>query len=225
MIAACMAAGAIAQVQVGPKIGMNLYKINDGEKIEEEGVSEPFAIGFNLGLATSFNVSENFAVAPELIYTQKGASTKAEDGDNYGKITSKLSFIEIPVLGRVSFGDVVKGYVNVGPSLGYWIGGSTTIKAKTNGESEKERRKLKFVSEGDQINFDEEIPIPAEEANRLEIGAVLGGGAMLNTGAGDILFDLRYQAGLTNMIDFDDDDYKFRNNGLAISVIYLLGSR
>ena len=53
MIAACMAAGAMAQVQVGPKVGMNLYKINDGEKIDQENVSEPFAVGFNLGLATS----------------------------------------------------------------------------------------------------------------------------------------------------------------------------
>ena len=181
--------------------------------------------GLIWGLATSFGVSENFAIAPELIYTQKGASIKYDDGDNYSRGSSRLSFIEIPFLGRALFGDVVKGYVNVGPSFGYWMGGSAISKTKIDGETERESAKLKFVSDSDQVNFDEEIPVPAEEANRVEVGAILGGGVAFGTGAGDILLDLRYQAGLTNMMDSEDDDYKQKNNGLSISMIYLLGSR
>ena len=234
VIAACMAAGAMAQVQVGPKLGMNLSKINDGEKVEE-GTSEPFAVGFNLGVATSFEITENFSFAPELIFTQKGSRLTAEGTDQFFDGVAdvemefsysekiKLNYLEMPVLARVAFGNTVKGYVNAGPSLGYWLGGKTVYEEEFNGESDSDEYKIKFVSEYDEDSDDAEIL--KDEANRLEVGALVGGGLMLNTGAGDILLDVRYQAGLTNMIDFDEDDEQFKNNSLSFSVIYLLGSR
>ncbi len=231
MIAACMAAGAMAQVQIGPKVGMNLYKIADGEDVSE-GVNEPFAVGLNLGVATSFGITENFAIAPELIFTQKGSRLEGEFTDSFsgdfGQIETtitfderqKLNYLEMPVLARVTFGNTVKGYVNAGPSVGYWLGGS--LKSEEGDESET--YKIKFVDEGDDV-ADDEISVDKERANRLEVGAAIGGGVMVNTGAGDLLFDVRYQRGLNNIFDYEDDDLTAKNHGFAVSVIYLLGSK
>ena len=236
IMAAFIATSAMAQVQVGPKVGLNLYKINDGEDASE-GVKEPFGIGFNLGVASSFNITDNFAIAPELIFTQKGSRVKSEGAEMILDGTTeipmeysytervKLNFLEMPVLARIAFGNTVKGYANVGPSFGYWLGGKFSYDSEVNGESESEDSKIKFVSEYDDDSDDAEIL--KEDVNRLEIGAVLGGGLMLDTSAGSLLFDVRYQAGLTNLSNYEDMDgeEKVKNNGLSISVIYLLGTK
>lgn len=222
--AAFLAASAMAQVQIGPKVGMNLYKINGGEKVEE-GTSEPFAIGFNLGVGASFSISDNFAIAPELIYTQKGGSAKQERGEDFIKYTRRNNYVEIPVLTRATFGNTVKGYVNAGPSVGYWVGGSLRSKVKVNGEVESESTKFKFVSKDDEIGSNE-VPILKDRANRVELGAALGGGVMFDTSAGDVLLDIRYQAGLTSLVKpSDNDDVTIKNNGLSVSAIYLLDFR
>lgn len=235
MMSALIASSVMAQVQVGPKVGLNLYKINDGEDVGE-GVEEPFAMGFNLGVASSFNITDNIAIAPELIFTQKGSRVKAEaemilDGTTeipmkYSYTEHiKLNFLEVPILARVAFGNTVKGYANVGPSFGYWLGGKISSDEEFGGESKSEDYKIKFVSEYDDDSDDAEIL--KEDANRLEIGAVLGGGLMLDTSAGSLLFDIRYQAGLTSLSDYEDmgGEEKVKNNGLSISVIYLLGTK
>ena len=238
MMAAFIATSAMAQVrvQVGPKAGLNLYKINDGEDADED-VKEPFGIGFNLGVASSFNITDNFAIAPELIFTQKGRRAKAEGTEIILDGTTeipmeysyteriKLNFLEVPVLARVAFGNTVKGYANVGPSFGYWLGGKFSYDSEFEGESESEDYKIKFVSEYDDDSDDAEIL--KEDARRLEIGAVLGGGLMLDTSVGDLLFDVRYQAGFTDLVDYEDvdEDATFKNNGLSFSVIYLLRTK
>lgn len=234
MVAACIAASATAQVKVGPKVGMNLYKISDNEEMDE-GAKEPFTVGFNFGVATSFGITDNFTIAPELIFTQKGAKTKYEgtemDFDGTASVevdyayteVTKLNYLEMPVLGRVAFGSVVKGYINAGPSLGYWLGGKVKEEEELGSQSDSYDGKIKFVSEYSEDS--EDLEILSEDANRVELSAVLGGGIMLDTPAGDMLLDLRYQAGLTNLVDYDEEDEKIKNYGLSVSLIYLLGSR
>ena len=59
-----------------------------------------------------------------------------------------------------------------------------------------------------------------EEANRIEIGAVVGGGVKMATILGDVLLDLRYQRGF-NSTQKVEDGIKPKNNVLSFSVIYL----
>lgn len=221
--AVLLANGAMAQVKIGPKVGMNLYKMNTSEEMDEE-VKEPFTVGFNVGVATSFGITDNVSIAPELIFSQKGSSQKVEEGDDYYKFRIRSNFIEMPVLARVAFGDAVKGYVNAGPSVGYWLGGNLKRDVEINGEAESEDMKYKFITESDfDPNADYE-QLPEDSYNRLELGAAIGGGVMLDTSVGDLLLDIRYQVGLSNMVTNEgDEDDKWKNNGLSVSFVYLFG--
>lgn len=232
--AACLAASAMAQVQIGPKVGMNMYKISYGEDLDEEA-KESSVIGFNVGVATSFGISENFSIAPELIFAQKGSRVKYEgstitfdgttsvDIDYKEDYMTKLNYLEMPVLARFAFGSSTKGYLNLGPSVGYWLGGKSKYTLEAGDESEEGTAKIKFVSEYSEDSEDDEYL--KEEAKRLEVGGIVGGGMMLPTSAGNILLDIRYQAGFTSLFDFDEEDEKFKNNGLSVSLIYLFGSK
>ncbi len=229
---ACMSIGAMAQVKVGPKVGLNMTKISDGEKTGE-GVKEPYTLGLNLGVAFSLPVSESFSIAPEITFSQKGAVLKGEFEDIIGtetfsgsmKNTLRLNYLDIPVLARIAFGESTKGYLNVGPTLGYWLGGYDKITVELNGEKESEKQKMVFVDEGYEAK-ENELSINKKNANRLEVGASAGGGVMFDTSAGSLMLDLRYNVGLTNMFDYDDaDDRIMKNHGASLSLIYLIGSK
>ena len=221
VVALCFAMSAMAQVQVGPKLGANFNKKADGIDTPE-GTKEPFKVGINIGAAFSFSINENFAIAPELIFSQKGFKYKEEDGDDSYSVTT--NYIDLPILARVSFGDATKGYVNAGPTFGYWLGGSE----KYTEEGESEKAKIVFADNESEVSEDDSF-YPKEFYNRTEIGAAIGGGVMFDTGAGNLLLDLRYNAGLTNLVDKDlmeaADIKKQKNSGLSLSIIYLFGTK
>ena len=220
VVALCFAMSAMAQVQVGPKLGLNLNKIADGEETPE-GMEEPLNVGINIGAAFSFSINENIAIAPELTFSQKGFKEKEENGDDSYSVTT--NYIDLPILVRASFGDAIKGYFNAGPTFGYWLGGQ--VKYVEEGESEKS--KIVFAENESEVDEDDTF-YPKEYFNRMEIGAAIGGGVMFDTGNGNLLLDVRYNAGLTNIVDKDllesNDIKKQKNAGLSLSVIYLFGT-
>ena len=203
--------------QVGPKVGLNLAKVSDGEEVAE-GSSEPFLTGFNIGAAFSIPVNEMFSIAPEISFSQKGRKATGEDSGVEMSVSQISNYIDVPVLVRASFGEGVRAYVNAGPAFNYWTGGKLKVKATFEGETEKETYKIVFLEEGEEEKEDE---AGIDNANRLEVAAAIGGGVMFNAGAGDLLVDLRYNAGLNSFVDFGEEEGKAKNNVLSLSVIYL----
>ena len=130
----------------------------------------------------------------------------------------RLNYLEMPVLGRIAFGSNIQGYVNAGPSVGYWLGGTTQSIQVNNGDVSTGRARIKFVDEYSRTSTNGEIL--KEEANCVEIGAVVGGGVKINTIMEDVLLDLRYQRGF-NSTQKVEDGIKLKNNVLLVSVIYL----
>jgi hypothetical protein len=95
----------------------------------------------------------------------------------------KLNYLEVPVLAKISFGgEIIKAYVNVGPSLGFCIRGRRKLK----GEERKLESEIKF---GDDQYFD----------NRFDFGVQVGGGISLQAGPGALLLDARHGLGLSNL--------------------------
>ena len=225
IILAWVAWAAMAQVQIGPKVGLNLSTISDGKQ-PGEGEEESLLLGFNVGLATNIMISEHFSVAPELLFSQKGLKARYLESyeDAIGKfdytstLVAKISYLEVPVLARLTFG---RGYINMGPSVGYWLGGSYKESGYDEREAYSEEGRIKFVDKYSE-NDSGEGEVLREDAKRLDLGAVFGGGIVMNTRAGDLLLDLRYQRGLTNLQKLEDTGYdRFKNNTVSASVIYL----
>ncbi len=228
MVTALISTGALGQTKVGPKVGVNYYGMDVNKRGDNR--DRPFMVGFNFGVAASFAISDRVSIAPEIIFTQKGERAEGRVTQNFpngssivqAKESFRLNYLEMPTLMRVAFGSTMKWYVNVGHSIGYWLGGNFTP-----GEGAK-KLKIRFVpeSEVDALSSDE-AAITEEESNRYEVGVVLGGGLTLSTGMGDLLIDLRYQKGLSKFGDatIDKEYYTAKNHGFAVSVIYLLGSK
>ncbi len=206
-------AGVMAQGQVGIKAGFNVATTNDEYEVDGD---EPWRPGFNIGLASQFRLGEVFSVAPELIYTQRGFKEEYTGGVVVRE--ARFDYLSLPVLFRLQFGDVLKGYVNAGPVFSYWLGGKQSATGTIAG------RQITAAYE-ESITFDDLDEDYAYDANRFEIGASVGGGIMLDTEGGSFLIDLRYTQGfgdIANGVNLSEG--KFRNQVVGVSLIYLVPS-
>ncbi len=162
--------------------------------------------GYTFGIAVVVPITANIAVQPELNYIRKGFKYDYSGGDGffYYEESNKLSYnyLEIPVLLRYSLGpDAFKIHVNLGPSVGYGLGGKHNYRyyydpgdgqPPVSGEIEGS---VKFDEEpegyeGEDIYLDK----------RIDIGLQGGAGITLFN---KIFVDIRYGLGLTNIREKD----------------------
>ena len=135
LLMALMTAPLLSQAQmddtrIGIKGGVNVsnfYRDNVGDQNAR--------FGFNVGLFTELAVGESFSIQPELLLSTKGnrATYGTDDGvldlvGAEGEVKTNLTYIDIPVLAKVTFGEVIN--VHVGPYASYLIGAN----ASTDGD-------------------------------------------------------------------------------------------
>ncbi|MEO9804203.1 MAG: porin family protein [Reichenbachiella sp.] len=125
-----------AQVEFGVMAGINFNspKINalntGGNQLNDVGIN---SFGFHVGLYSTIDL-ELFAIQPEVYYSQQGGKYKVNNTQEH---EVKMSFIQIPLLGRYNFLEYF--HVLAGPQFGIPIqseiafaGGSPTdIKDQT----------------------------------------------------------------------------------------------
>ena len=221
---------AMAQAQWGVKVGYNLANISDGDAFGgnfgddatfgDQG-EELWRSGLVAGVAANFVVSQPFSVLTELNWSQRGKRFESTTDQLENNI--RLNYLELPVLGKLGFGEAVRGYVTLGPTFSYATGGLVEV--------EKESFDIDFVQTA--ADFDptlyESIQVNEERVNRFEFGGAIGAGAQFNTLAGDFLLDFRYTAGFTDLIEENEGVFNvrtenadsFRNQVISISLIYL----
>lgn len=131
--------GAEKNTTFGIKGGANLSSLY----VNEDDLDENMKLGFQLGFFAKAGISENFAIQPELLYSQKGAQL-TYNGLFDGKASFNLHYVEVPVLAVINFG---KFNVHVGPYASYLAG--VTIKNKGDNNSD-----FDFEEELDKDNFE-----------------------------------------------------------------------
>ena len=130
--------------RIGIKGGLNVsnfYRDNVGDQNAR--------FGFNVGLFTELEVGESFSIQPELLLSTKGnrATYGADDGvldlaGAEGEVKSNLTYIDIPVLAKVTFGEVINAHV--GPYASYLIGASVSTEGDlASGSEELDRDNFK----------------------------------------------------------------------------------
>ncbi len=149
----------------GLKVGLNLAKFT-GSDVSDQKMKTGVAFG---GFIT-YSFTDLFAIQPELLYTMKGSKVDEVGG---GSVSSKLDYLEIPVLFRVQLvgGGNFKPNFYAGPGIGI----------------------LLSAKEGDLDVKD--------QTKSTDIGIIGGVGADYLMGTGKITFDIRYEAGLTKFVD------------------------
>lgn len=183
-LAGTLTAQASFGIRAGAHIGKQTYDSDFAD------ISLDSKVGLDLAILVELGISEIFAVQPELHYIQKGTKT-----DVFGtEVSTVLNYIDVPILGKLNFGENVKFIVEVGPSFGYAISG-----------------KNKAGDDSEDIDFDE------EGYERFEVSGVIGAGVSLPVMNESALFiDIRYILGITNIAE--DEDFSAKNTGFNIGV-------
>ena len=84
---------SLAQMQIGPKAGLNIANLS-GDDIEDADSKT----GFSGGVFFMYKLSNMFAIQPEAYYTMKGATDKMDFEGVTVDFTYTLDYVEVPLL-------------------------------------------------------------------------------------------------------------------------------
>jgi hypothetical protein len=150
---------------------------------------------FNVGAFGRIKLAHLVTLQPEILYTMKGAKEKFMDefGDTW-KATYKLTYLEIPLLFSL---DIPVQGVSFAPALfaGPALGIKLSSKAKLENDVSQE--------------------VDWEDVKSMEFGLILGAGM----GIGPVVFDFRYNIGLSS-IDDSADEFDIKNRIISINAGY-----
>ena len=167
---------SFAQMQIGPKAGLNLSTLNGSDVDNAESKT-----GFVGGIFFMYQFSNMFAVQPEAYYTMKGAKSKGNlEGYDY-TATWSLDYIEIPVLLKLIIplqNTKINPAIFAGPSVAF----NTTHKIKVEAGGQSSEQDISDITSTD-------------------FGLVFGGGVGFPVSNNELGFDVRYTLGLATIDD------------------------
>jgi hypothetical protein len=195
LLVACK--GLFAQdLSYGVKAGMNISNFLSDDNSDEYDSKA----GINIGAFLEISFSDKFSIQPELMYSGQGSQqTLYFDGEEVGardfrKYKYKFDYLNIPVLAKYYVMDGLS--IQAGPQLGVLLSADDRIETDNVGDGEVE---IDITSLAEPIDFSFDFGIGYEFGNHL-------------------LIDARYNVGLTNVVDSNDETLK--NSVFQFSVGY-----
>ena len=185
-----------AQMQLGPKAGLNIANIGGSDADKLVGESLDSKTGFSGGIFFMYQFNKMFAIQPEAYYSMKGATYKIGTGE----LTLTLDYFEIPLLLKLVIpveGSNVRPAIFAGPALGF----NTTAKLKGEAEGQTEEMDIK------------------EYTKSTDFSLVFGGGVGFMVGTNELGADVRYILGLTTWDD-EADPLDVKNNVINFNVYF-----
>lgn len=199
--------------QVGIKAGVNLSTIvEENEEVSKEDFDNKSIVGPVLGLTFDLSVNDVFSIQPEVYYSQSGGKNTYNVLGSVSKSVYRINYIEVPILAKLKFGNSggegVGFYVAAGPWAGFALNGKYEFTTEVDGD-------IIFQNKED-FTFDDE-----DNAKRLNYGLSGAAGLMF----GQLAIDLRYNYGINNLIDNDEDNNNdnkpiLQTRGLALTLGY-----
>jgi hypothetical protein len=168
------------QLSVGVRGGLNFATADaEGSAFSQDVGSRS---GFHTGILGVVDISKNFALQTEVIYSQKGFGT------GNGSFDLSVDYIEFPVLAVIKIPGNISPHLYVGPVLGLESGCR--------------------VSSGSVEDVDCEAAITetlgTPRTRGADSGIMLGAGVTLDVGFGALLLDALYSYGLTDISEPTD---------------------
>lgn len=180
-----------AQAQLGVKAGLNVAVL-DGDNLGS--TSTRYKTYYHAGLLYEAQLIGPLSVQPELLYSLQGASFK----DAFGSYDTKLHYLTVPVLAKLTLGPV---FVEAGPQFGLLLseeaGGEVRVSSSGNG--------------------------PYSSYKRGDLSLCAGGGLEL----GNLLLGARFNAGVNDINDVRNlsgaNDPRLRNRVIQAYVALQFG--
>ena len=206
--------GSFAQNQFGLKLGYNSSKITTAwasDKDLEDGLDDMYEDvgslgGMYVGLVFTKTSDGFFSFQQELAFSQRGV--KNTDTDAY----YRYNYIDIKPLFNFGGGaDNWRAYVQVGPSINFWLS-----KAMYDKDG-------KYVDDSDEWLEDSDDEGMGALDIRAELGFVLGAGFKYQLGPGWVLVNPRYEWGISpkTIVDLGGEGFSEVNRTFTFNVGYL----
>lgn len=120
----CLLLAGPAHAQFGLRAGANFATLatptsaNESRRASADG-----RLGYHAGVFYEHAFTRRWSIVPEIHYSHQRQRLEAEDysiadGGYYGRYRLRLGYLNVPVLGRATFGNRHKVYVEAGPQLG-----------------------------------------------------------------------------------------------------------
>lgn len=130
----------VPQPSFGVKAGVNFSDINGPDVESFNGKTS-----FHVGAVAEIPVSDNFAVQPELLYSEQGSDYEEESFDG----TVSVNYLNIPVMAKF---EVAEGLsVEAGPQIGFLLSAKDEYDFEGGSEEEDIKDQLKGTDFG--LNF------------------------------------------------------------------------
>jgi hypothetical protein len=202
-----LATAASAETRIGLLGGVNVAGLRLTPA--ESGLSFSALTRPTAGVVVDVSLNDRLSLLLEPMFLGKGSRFRIEpDGFLFKESVAgsyRLSYLELPVLFRVSGRGKVQPYVTAGPTVGYLLG------ARIRGQSESME-----VEKDDKEDF-----------KKLDLGLDLGAGVRFPAGRASLFVEGRYVLGLWNVAQ-DTYDSKLRTKGIQAAVgltFFSLGRR
>lgn len=210
-----IAAGASAQrtyephFDIGAKGGVTLSKM-----AFSPGIEQSMKMGFTGGLMVRYTEEKFFGLIGELKIEQRGWKETFDETDfSYNRT---LTYIQMPLLTHIYFGNQrIKGFVNLGPSVGYMISNSASANFDYHNPGSVEG----FPIENRHVN-----QMSMEVKNKFDYGILAGVGVeLILKKKHSIMLEGRYYYGLGNIFPAKkkDEFSASRNTTIEISLGYM----
>lgn len=160
----------------------------------EPSVPQTTLQGLSGGVSIKYISEKHLGVLAELNYTQRGWT---EDFSEFPKnpdhaYSRTLSYIELPLMTHIYFGNKVKFLLNVGPQLSYMFGEKATMNDALS----------KYITEQREKDPDAPIGLQYEPVeSKFDYGLLAGVGISFDTGVGSFNLEGRYYFGLGDSFD------------------------
>ena len=196
-------------VAIGVKGGATLSKM-----AFTPGVKQTMNPGMTMGLTVRYTEEKIFGLIGELIIEQRGWKEVFDETDfDYSRT---LTYIQLPLLTHISFGsDKFKGFINLGPSVGYLIGSSISSNFDYANPGSVEG----FPIENRHVN-----QMSMDVSNKFDYGILAGAGVeLIIKKKHSIMLEGRYYYGLGNIFPSKkkDEFAASRGNSIEITLGYM----
>ena len=171
------------------------------------GIEQKMVQGIMAGVSFRYTEEKFFGLIGELTVEQRGWSENFEE--TAFKYSRKLTYIQMPLLTHIYFGgEKVKGFVNLGPVVGYMIGDNIS----SNFNYEDPASVEGFPLENRHVN-----QMKMEIKNKVDYGITAGLGCELKIGHRNSIFiEGRYYYGLGNIYSSSKRDEFSASRGTSI---------
>lgn len=190
----------------GIKAGLDLTKFNLSKKGLYSGYANEKTSNLKrlrFGVYHNFEITESVGIQTELFYVQKGSQIKGLDGNKSMTANTKLSYIELPVLLKLTVPtSSVKFHLLGGGYAAFRLSGKMYTTTKVNGKKV-----------GSQVETNVK-----DKFKKLDFGITVGAGVSVDLNAASLVLEARYNHGLANVYDVKNSKVKVKNRAFSFMV-------